>query len=510
VTERLADVIGQVEEAVLAAATHEPWSTDKLASNPHGADALDTAQLRLAHLREHELGLRLLRDGAARTTSRAERSRLAALEGVLLAQLGQTAQASACLAEALADAEEPADAARIPRTITARVRQAECDRLSGGARFSDVRAGTFRLFDSDHPLTVATLAADLAHQVEPAATPAAASPAAAQLSTGATSAGTTLTGGSPAGPPLTGGPHAGEHTAGKLVTGERIAGYPPTTRRPAVGERVAGDPVVGTRVAGSTVVSDPALSEHVVGGPTVSERALGENAVSERALGENAAGEHAMSDSPRSDSALGERAAGERGRGRTGAGGLAGVDSFALDGSRADGSAADSSGSESSAAGTAPTGSAAASSSVRGDAVGAPVARSPNLGALAGNINRTNPGEPGADVAARVLGRHHPLTVVLAAAARPEGDALARTAAQAALVLGVGHSVTRMLDERLRFCRRTGPNTTPTHPSHHRRHRDRHHCHERADRRSDRCHRDRIHPHRRRPDPDRQRRCRTT
>lgn len=72
-----------------------------------------------------------------------------------------------------------------------------------------------------------------------------------------------------------------------------------------------------------------------------------------------------------------------------------------------------------------------------------------------------NPREPGAEVAARVLGPPHPLTAVPTAAARPEGDEPARAAAQAALVFGVGPSVTRMLDKRLRSCRRTGPTPHP-------------------------------------------------
>jgi hypothetical protein len=134
-----------------------------------------------------------------------------------------------------------------------------------------------------------------------------------------------------------------------------------------------------------------------------------------------------------------------------------GADSFRPDGFGAAGSRADLSGGRDRGA----AGSLAGVWGV-GDrgAAWAGAAGRPAAGSSEGDVQTPPiPSEPGAEVAARVLGRHHPLTVVMAAAARPRGFAPARTAAQAALVLGVEHSVTRMLDERLRSCRRTGPNT---------------------------------------------------
>ena len=65
----------------------------------------------LAHIREREIGLRLLRDGAARAQGRTGRARLTALHGVLLAEAGRFGEARRCLEDALADAAgSPGDA----------------------------------------------------------------------------------------------------------------------------------------------------------------------------------------------------------------------------------------------------------------------------------------------------------------------------------------------------------------------------------------------------------------
>jgi hypothetical protein len=419
VTERLADVVGQVEDAVLAAGACEPGAAERLASlrmlismqleagalagdevDDDEATLLRYLATMLAHLHEHELGIRLLHDGAARAPRRGTRGRLGALHGVLLAELGRTAQARTRLEEALADAAgEAAEAARIhsaPAVVSADTGAVERSLpLIGHAEALDTPEPGTAFAHAFARLQVALLRED---------------------ADAATESGHALD-------------RAGDELLGRLPD-----------HHPDALAAVADLAYARFRIAALAGHADRLARPASV--LRIATRALA------AALG---------AENPRTITARVRQAECDR----------------LLGGARP--------------------------SDVRAKAARRFGPEHP----LAVAAGAANPDGSGADAAARVLGRHRPLTVVLTAATRPEGDTLARTAAQAALVLGVGHSVTRMLDERLRSCRRTGPNTTPTHPSHHRRHRDRHHCHERADRRSDRCHRDRIHRHR--PDPDRRR-----
>ena len=134
-TDPLADLIAQVEEVVLAAgsqpAAERQRSLRMLISMQLEAGALAGAEVDdqeaarlchlatlLAHLREHELGLRVLRDGAARSPDPARRARLAGLQGVLLAEAGRLTEARTALREALVDATgAPAAAARIQSNL---------------------------------------------------------------------------------------------------------------------------------------------------------------------------------------------------------------------------------------------------------------------------------------------------------------------------------------------------------------------------------------------------------
>jgi hypothetical protein len=82
----------------------------------------------------------------------------------------------------------------------------------------------------------------------------------------------------------------------------------------------------------------------------------------------------------------------------------------------------------------------------------------PVSGRSTGGQFAARPRQPGAETAARRPVPHRSAAV---AADHLEADQLIRVAAQAPLVLSTEPSLTRMLDERLRSCRRTGPNTHP-------------------------------------------------
>jgi hypothetical protein len=369
VTERLADVVGQVEDAVLAAGAGEPGAAERLASLrmlistqlEAGALAGDEAtQLRypatmLAHLHEHELGICLLHDGAARAPRRGTRGRLGALHGVLLAQLGRTAQARTRLEEAPADAA--GEAARIhsaPAVVSAD---------AGAIEQSLLLIGNAEALDTPEPGTAfahafARLQVALLREDADAATESG---------------------------------HALDRAGDELT-----ACLP--DHHPDALAAVADLAYARFRIAALTGHADRLARPASV--LRIATRALA------AALG---------AEEPRTITARLRQAECDR----------------LLGGARP--------------------------SDVRATTARRFGAAHP----LAVAAGAANPDGPGADAVARVPGRHHPLTVVPTAATRPEGDTLARTAAQAALVLGVGHSVTRMLDERLRSCRRTGPTPHP-------------------------------------------------
>jgi small subunit ribosomal protein S1 len=407
VTDRLADVVGQVEEAVLAAGARVPGAADRMSSlrmlismqlqaGALAGDEVDddeATELRylvtlLAHLRQHELGLRLLRDGADRAPLAATRARLGGLHGVLLAQLGRTGEARTRLEEALADAAgETAEAARIHAALAVLGGDggtAETTlRWLGNAEALDRPGPAAAFANAFGRLRIALLRED--------------TDAAAELGHTLDHAGDELIDSLPDQHPDAFAAVADLAYARFRVA--RLTGHPDRLGRPAAVLRTA------TRLLAATLGPDHPRTITAGVRRAECDRLLG--AGSEAAVRELAAPELAAPELAAPELAAHELAA------RTAR--LFGADHPLTVMTAAEAALTD------------------------------------------------NSPAPGADAAARVLGRHHPLTVVLAAAARPEGDDLARVSAQAALVLGVGHSVTRMLDERLRTCRRTGLTAVPTH-----------------------------------------------
>ena len=479
-TDPLADLIAQVEEVVPAAGSQPAADRQgflrMLISMELGAGALAGAEVDdqeatglcylatlLAHLGEHELAQRVLRDGADRSPERSRRARLTGLRGVLLAETGRLAEARTALGDALVDAAgAPAVAARVQSdlaTLSVRLGDLEQARVCLGNAEALAAPDAGSAFDHAYArLQIALLREDAD----------AATPLAGALTAACDEIVRRLPGRHPAAVAAVADL---AYARFRLAALTGAAGQPPRCAPVLAGAaRLLGDTLGEAHPRTLTTQTHRAECElHVaLAGHDRAETARvaaatrHTAALAARVLG---------ADHPQTIAADAIAA-------------LAGLAATAL--ARADlamarpstGSvpptvpAADAPTSTDPAA-DAPTstGPAADTSTSTGPAVDTPTPTEPAadarsaaaaLAALAGN-------------AGRVLGRRHPLAVVLEAgsalagfAAVPPGDraepqdaALAEAAVRAGLVLGVGHSIARLLDQGLTASRRPAPAAEP-------------------------------------------------